>query len=214
VALPKYNLKGEKVGEIQIADERLQIQVNSQMIKDYIVALRHNVRQWSASTKGRSEVEHTTRKPFAQKGQGRARQGTLVAPQHRGGGVYKGPRPKFDQRVRINRQERQMAIRHLIAEKARAGKLSVLADTKMAQPKTSEVAEMLQRTGLTRRVLILVESPQEQHGAFALSVRNLPEAQFMLAANVNGYELLVAHQLLVTETALREWGWLFKAESN
>jgi large subunit ribosomal protein L4 len=209
VALPKYNLKGERIGDLKISDQALQLQVNSQMVKDYVVALRHNWRQWSASTKGRSEVEHTTKKPFAQKGQGRARQGTLVAPQHRGGGVYGGPKPKFDQRVRINKQERQQAVRYLIAEKIREGKLSVLADTVMEQPKTGQVAKLLRQAGLNRRVLILAEAPQDRHGHLALSVRNLPEAEFGLAVNVNGYALMVAHHLLVTEAALREWEWLF-----
>jgi large subunit ribosomal protein L4 len=208
--LKKFNLQGEQVGDVKIADKVLKSEVNNQMIKDYITALRHNWRQWSASTKGRSEVEHTTKKPFAQKGQGRARQGTLVAPQHRGGGVYKGPRPKFDQHVRINRQERQQAVRHLITEKVREGKVTVLADTSMSAPKAKDVAQLLKKSGLTRRVLVLLEEPHDKHGAFVLSIRNLPGAECSLANNINGYDLLVAHHLLVTEAALKEWTWLFE----
>ena len=77
------------------------------MIKDYIVALRANKRQWSANTKGRTEVNHSNKKPWRQKGTGNARQGTFAAPQFKGGGVVFGPKPKFDQHVRINRQERR-----------------------------------------------------------------------------------------------------------
>ncbi len=207
-ALPKYNLKGERLGDVKLAEQALEIEVNSQLVKDYIVALRHNWRQWSASTKGRSEVEHTTKKPFAQKGGGRARQGTLVAPQHRGGGVYGGPKPKFDQKVRINRQERQQAIRFLIAQKVKEGRVSVLTETAMEKPRTREMAKFLEKIGLKRRVLVLAEEPQDHHGAFALSLRNLPEAEFMLANNINGYDVMVAHHLLITEKALQQWSWL------
>ena len=74
------------------------------MIKDYIIALSANQRQWNASTQTRSEVNHSTKKPFAQKGTGNARQGFLGSPQFRGGGRVHAPRPKYDQHVRINRK--------------------------------------------------------------------------------------------------------------
>ena len=93
------------------------------MIKDYIVALRANARQWSANTKTRSEVKHTTKKPHPQKGQGRARQGSLVSPQYRGGGRVFGPKPKFDQHVRINQKERKAAIRFFLAEKLKENRV-------------------------------------------------------------------------------------------
>ena len=86
-------------------DAFLDVQANSQMIKDYIVALRANARQWSANTLGRSEVVHSTKKPHRQKGTGSARQGSLVSPQYRGGGIVFGPKPKFDQHVRINKKK-------------------------------------------------------------------------------------------------------------
>src|SRR5262245_53218509 len=105
------------------------------MIKDYIVALRANARQWSASTKTRSEMRHTTKKPHPQKGQGRARQGSLVAPQYRGGGRVFAPKPKFDQHVRINRKERKAAIRFLLAEKFKENKVWLIDDTQMDAPK-------------------------------------------------------------------------------
>src|SRR4029079_6416271 len=96
------------------------------MVKDYIIALRANARQWSANTKGRSEVSHSTKKPHPQKGGGRARQGSLVAPQYKGGGRVFAPKPKFEQHVRINRKERQAAIRFLISEKWKANKLHIV----------------------------------------------------------------------------------------
>jgi large subunit ribosomal protein L4 len=84
--LKKFDLKGKEIGQVNIADELANAEANGQMVKDYIIALRANARQWSANTKGRSEVNHTTKKPHPQKGGGRSRQGSLAAPQYKGGG--------------------------------------------------------------------------------------------------------------------------------
>src|SRR5580692_4916122 len=105
----------------------LKSTANSQMIKDYIIALRENARQWSASTRNRAEVNHSGKKPHPQKGTGRARQGYLGAPQYKGGGRVHAPRTKFDQHVSINKKERRAAVRQLIAEKIQGNQLRVLA---------------------------------------------------------------------------------------
>src|SRR6202140_3459890 len=110
--LKKYNLQGKVVGEVEIDEQLANAEANPQMIKDYIVAIRANARQWSANTKTRAEVNHSNKKPHAQKGTGKARQGYLGAPQYKGGGRVHAPRPKFDQHVRINKKERRAAIRH------------------------------------------------------------------------------------------------------
>src|ERR1700722_14881711 len=127
------------------------------MVKDYIIALRANARQWSANTKGRSEVKHTTKKPHPQKGGGRARQGSLVAPQYRGGGRVFGPKQKFDQHVRINKKERQAAIRFLLAEKLRENKLHIIEDINLTEPKTKTVVDFLKAAEIKGRVLFLGE---------------------------------------------------------
>jgi len=112
--LKKYNIDGEEVGKVEADKSLVDVQANTQMVKDYIIAIRANARQWSASTKGRSEVKHTTKKPHRQKGTGRARQGSLVTSQFRGGGVVFGPKPKFNQSVRVNKKEKKAAIKFLI----------------------------------------------------------------------------------------------------
>ena len=141
--LKKFNLQGKQVGTASIDERFATAEANSQMIKDYIVAIRENLRQWSANTKGRSEVNHSTKKPHAQKGGGRSRQGMLSAPQYKGGGRVFGPKPKFDQHVRINRKERQAAIRALLAEKIQENRMIVLESSEMAAPKTKQIAELL-----------------------------------------------------------------------
>lgn len=218
--LTKYNLQGDKVGEVIINDDFTAAEINSQAIKDYIVAIRENKRQWSACTKGRSEVKHTTRKPHPQKGSGNARQGSLVAPQFRGGGIVFGPKPKFDQHVRINKKERRAAIRFLIGEKIRNGHLHLIDSTQMDAPKTKLMASFLEKNGLNKRVLFLGESEFAEvqtegktarisvkcnkHENFQKSIRNLQKIEFSLAQNINGYDVMLAKDIFMTEEALKE----------
>ncbi len=218
--LKKYDLSGKEVGTLKIEKEFLDVESNSQMVKDYIVALRANARQWSASTKTRAEVAHTTAKPRPQKGSGRARQGSLVGPQFRGGGRVFTPRPKFDQHVRINKKERKAAIRQLLAEKIKEHKLHIIEDTSLEEPKTKTVASLLGKIKTGNRVLFLGESQfvdidhgdctqrisisTDKHTNFAKSIRNLPKAEFSLASNINGYDVILANDIVLTEAALKE----------
>lgn len=218
--LKKYNLAGKEIGTVEVSEHLMDAQASSQSIKDYIVALRANARQWSANTKGRSEVKHTTKKPRPQKGTGNARQGSLVGPQYRGGGIVFGPKPKFDQHVGINKKERQAAIRHLIAEKISEGKLHVLESVSLDAPKTKAVAAFIEKCKLSPRTLFLAGARKEQvsdeegaptidvstdaHRNFSLSVRNLPKAWFKLAQNISGYDVALSGDIVVTEEALEQ----------
>jgi large subunit ribosomal protein L4 len=218
--LKKFDLNGKHTGDVKVAEKIVNAEAHGQMIKDYIVALRANARQWSANTKGRSEVNHTTKKPHPQKGGGRARQGSLVAPQYRGGGRVFAPKPKFDQHVKINKKERQAAIRFLIAEKLREGHLHIVDNFTMDAPSTKFVSEYLKSQNLSGRVLFLGEGHYiklqledteatfsisgDTHDVFVKSVRNIPKTSFLLAKNVSGYDLLVAKHIVVTSGALDE----------
>lgn len=220
VKLKKYNLEGKEVGEVQVEKALATAEANGQMVKDYIVALRANARQWSANTKTRSEVNHSTKKPHPQKGGGRSRQGRLSAPQYKGGGRVFGPRPKFDQHVRINKKERKAAIRFLIGEKIRDERMLVLDNTKMKEPKTKSIASFLKLCGLNKRVLFLGEGSfdvvktegekkrvsvhSDKHENFIKSLKNIQKVDFSLASNVNGYDLMCAHDIVITEPALQE----------
>ncbi|MBA3721714.1 MAG: 50S ribosomal protein L4 [Parachlamydiaceae bacterium] len=223
--LKKYNLTGKEIGQVKIDERLTNAEANSQMIKDYIVALRANARQWSANTKTRAEVKHTTKKPHPQKGQGRARQGSLVAPQYKGGGRAHGPKPKFDQHVRINQKERKAAIRFLLAEKFKENKIWVIDDTKMNEPKTRTVASFLKGLEIWGRILFLGEGTytevetegkvqrvsisSDKHDNFSKSIRNLPKSSFKIASNISGYDVLVAKEIILTESALNELNqWL------
>lgn len=201
--LNKYNLSGERVGEVEVSEELAQATVNSQLLKDYIVAIRANARQWSASTRDRSEVNHSGQKPHRQKGTGRARQGSLAAPHYKGGGRCFGPRPKFDQHVRINRKERRQAVRSLYGEKIQANRLHVLETPDLTAPKTKRVADFIERLELGGRVLILVDGDGDFTN-LRRSVANLPKVEINQVANASGYDLLVARDVVLTEGALVE----------
>lgn|SRR5579872_3533369 len=211
--LKKYDLTGKEIGTIQVDEALLESSAHPQSIKDYIVALRNNARQWSASTKVRKEINRTGRKPHPQKGQGRSRQGDLAAPQYKGGGIVFGPKPKFDIHVRINKKERRAAIRTLIAEKIKANQVHILQKTDLEKPKTKQMHAFLYKimNGKCRRVLMLGESkgasgemgnPNEN---LVKSLRNIPKKEYLQVPQVNGYELARCQELIVLEPALAEF---------
>lgn len=223
--LKKYDLEGKELGKIDVTEKLATASANPQMVKDYIVAIRANARQWSAHTKTRAEVSHTTKKPHPQKGGGRARQGSLVAPQYKGGGRVFAPRAKFDQHVRINKKERQAAIRFLLAEKIKNNQLHVVQSFELSEPKTKTISQFIQTLALNGRVLFLAEGQyttiqgegqtanvsarSEGHRNFSKSVRNVQKAQFALVKNISGYDVMVAKHIVLTESALEELNsWL------
>lgn len=209
-SLKKYNISGEQIGEIALDDQSLKTGVCPQMIKDYIVAIRANARQWSANTKGRSEVNKTGRKPHAQKGTGNARQGCFAAPQYKGGGRVHGPKPKFDQHVRINKKERRAAISFLVSEKIINDKLVVLENTSIETPKTKLIAQFLAKGNFNdRRIIFVGEDPfdaqnEDQYATLMLSMRNIPDMNFKRVFNLSGYDLALNGLIVVMESAVDE----------
>ncbi len=202
-SLKKYNLEGEEVGEIVLPEMWAHKEVNAQMIKDYLVALRTNARQWSASTKTRAEVCHSGQKPHPQKGTGRARQGYLGAPQYKGGGRVFSPRPKFDQHVRINRKERKAVISHLLGEKIVADRVHVLSYVPQSAPKTQVAARFLRSLQLEgKRVLFLAGGASVDLDHWYKSVRNLPKVAQGLVSTCNGYDLALCSDIVVIESAV------------
>lgn len=210
--LKKFDLNGKEVGSVQVDDALLKATAHPQSVKDYLVAIRKNARQWSANTKTRAQINRTGRKPHPQKGQGRSRQGDLAAPQYKGGGIVFGPKPKFDMHVRINKKERRAAIRSMIAQKIRENRVYILQKGSLAEPKTRAVAEFFDKMdGAKRRILVLAESKavsQEMgnpHEAFFKSMRNIPKKEYSLVPQMNGYSLALAQDLVVLESALDEF---------
>lgn len=206
--LKKYNLEGKAVGEVQVPPVFTNVESSPQSVKDYIVAIRANLRQWSANTQRRSEVNHSTKKPHPQKGTGRARQGSLASTQFRGGGRPFGPKPKFDQHIKINRKERRMAIRSLIADKISGNRVHIIENSRMDEPKTGSVAKFLNKVGLQRGLLVIDDVTEKERGHgnenFKLSIRNIPFTTYRSATTINGFDLVKAHDLLLTAKAFEQ----------
>lgn len=210
-SLKKYNLSGKEVGQVVIEEGLVASSANSQMIKDYVVALRENARQWSASTKNRAEVNHSGQKPHPQKGTGRARQGYLGAPQYKGGGRVHTPRPRFDQSVKMNRKEKQAVIRQLLVERMGENRIHVLQFEGMDKPKTKTIVDFLKAVGLEgKKVLFVADGFSAKEGDasvsklenFTRSVRNLPRQNFVSVSQLNGYEVLLHQDLVIMDTAV------------
>ena len=213
--LKKYDLTGKETGTIQVDDALLEVGAHPQSVKDYLVAIRNNARQWSASTKTRAEINRTGKKPHPQKGGGRSRQGDLAAPQYKGGGIVFGPRPKFDIHTRINKKERRAAIAALIAEKIKDNRIHILQKETLEEPKTKKVAEFFDKIEIgSRRTLVLGENGTVEKGQNAgkpvhlnlmKSIRNIPKKEYALVSQLNGYNLARNQHLVVLETALDQF---------
>jgi large subunit ribosomal protein L4 len=194
------NWEGKEAGsatlELKVASE----ETASHIVHRALVRQMNNARQGTASTKTRAEVRGGGRKPWRQKGTGRARAGSNRSPLWRGGGVSFGPKPR-DYSVKMNRKERRLALR--TALQGRVDDLIVVeafAD-KFDRPKTKELIEALGRWGVdvTGKVLLIIAEKQE---VVYLSARNIENVKLITAANLNVYDLLVADQLVITSPAL------------
>ncbi len=203
--LKKYDLTGKETGEVKIDEKLLGEPAHAQMIKDYIVAIRKNARQWSANTKGRAEIRSTKSKPHPQKGSGKARQGAISTPQYRGGGIVFGPKPKFKQHVRINKKERKAAVASILTDKIHQNGVMVLEMSKMTQPKTKSVYQFLKSINTDGKRVLFLGAKGEDHHVFIRSMRNIPKAEFMKTININGYDLLLAENIIVMDASVDEF---------
>lgn len=225
IKLKKYDFSGKEIEEISI-DCSVKKAANTQMVKDYIVALRQNARQWSANTRGRSEVKASGKKPHRQKGTGRARQGCLAAPQYKGGGVVFGPKPKFDQNIRINSKERRAVVQSILLQKMEQGEVIVLQEQfseVFNGPKTKVASDFLKAIGFTGKKLLFLGSsqcleegettkkPSERYEMFSKSVRNIPKVHFTLLANSSGMDLMKPHCIVVFDSAVSELKQVFQS---
>jgi len=189
-----YNMAGEPVGEYELRDDIFGITPHQAVMHQALVRQLANARLGTHKTKTRGEVRGGGRKPWRQKGTGRARHGSIRSPIWRGGGVVFGPRPrKYTQRM--PKKMRRLALRSALSVKARAGQLILVDELKMERPRTKEMAEVLDRlTGDAGSVLVLIP---EKDLVVQKSVSNLPYAKTLHARYLNvrdllGYDYVVA----------------------
>ncbi len=194
------NWQGEEVGEATLTLKVAKDENATHIVHRALVRQQNNARQGNASAKTRAEVRGGGRKPWKQKGTGRARAGSIRSPLWRGGGVIFGPKPR-DYSTKMNRKERRLALRTAIT--AQSEKMVIVESfvDQFSQPKTKELASALTRWGATenkRALLILTEVPENIY----LSARNIPYLKVLRADTLNIYDILVADTIVATADAL------------
>ena len=194
------NLNGEKVKEIKIKESVWGIEPNDAVLHNAIVLAMANSRQASASTKTRDEVSGGGRKPWRQKGTGNARQGSIRAPQWRGGGVVFGPNPNRNYSKKQNKKERRLAVLSALSYKVLDKELIVLENIKFETSKTKEMINLLTSLNIrNNKVLVVVE---ELNDNVCLASRNLANVKLVTFNEVNAYDLVSADNMVITEKAL------------
>ncbi|NOX60402.1 MAG: 50S ribosomal protein L4 [Chloroflexi bacterium] len=195
---PLKNMEGEEVGVVELPDAIFAAEINQAVMHQALVRQMANRRLGSHKTKTRSEVRGGGRKPWRQKGTGRARQGTIRAPHWRGGGVVFGPRPR-SYRKRMPRKMRRLALRSALSVKAQGSQIIVLDRLQMEAPRTRDMAAMLDALDVERSALLLLPEGDEN---VELSARNLPNVKTLRANYLNIRDLLGYETLIMPQDAL------------
>ena len=192
------NLNGEKVKDLTLTDSVWNIEVNTDSLKKMIRLQLDASRQGTRKTKNRSEVSGGGRKPWRQKGTGRARQGSIRATQWRGGGIPMGVGPR-DYTFKINKKERVIALKSALSSKVQEKALVVVDSFNMESTKTKDTIKMLEGLKLDNKILFVTSDDAEN---LYLAVRNLPNVLVIYADEVNCYDLVNADVVVMDEAAI------------
>jgi len=198
------NQAGEVVGEITLSEQVFNIPVNNQVMFDAVVLYNANQRQATAKTKTRREVSGGGRKPWKQKGTGRARQGSIRSPQWRGGGIALGPTGEQNYKLKMNKKVAKLALKSALSTKANEKDIIVLNDLLIAHPKTKDMIAVLKNIKSKEKALIILnlDSANEVNNIF-LSASNLKHINVVDVANMNVYDILNSQSLIMTEEAVK-----------
>jgi large subunit ribosomal protein L4 len=189
---------GKKVGQAEVADAVFAIEPNTFAVHQVVRSQMAARRQGTHDTKGRSEVSGGGSKPWRQKGTGRARQGSIRAPQWKGGGVVFGPTPR-SYAFKVPNKVVKLAMRSVLSAKRADGDLVVIEGFGLEEPSTKKAAAVLAALGIDRRVTVVVDNDDVNA---LLSLRNLPNVRVITAAEANTYDLVDNQSLLFTKPAL------------
>ena len=193
------NNKGEKLKDINLNDNIWNIEPNDAVLHNHIVLSLASLRQGTHKTKTRSEVSGGGRKPWRQKGTGRARQGSIRATQWRGGGIVFGPTPR-DYSKKMNKKERRLALLSALSYKLKGEELMVLDNLSLETPKTKDFVEMLNNLKLNDKKVLFVTSELEDN--LLLASRNLSEILVLANDEINTLDIVNADYMVVTEDAV------------
>lgn len=196
------NWQGEEVGQATLELRVAREESAAHIVHRALVRQMTNARQGTASTKTRAEVRGGGRKPWRQKGTGRARAGSIRSPLWRGGGVIFGPKPR-NYEIKMNRKERRLALRTALA--SRATDMIVVEDfaEQLSRPKTKELVAAIARWGIEPEAKVLLILPEPAQNVY-LSARNVEKLNLIPATQLNVYDLLNADKIVVTASAIKK----------
>lgn len=194
-----FNKEGQKVGDIQLNEQVFAVEVNTDAMHQVVVAQLANKRQGTQSAKTRAEVRGGGIKPWRQKGTGRARQGSIRAPQWIKGGVVFAPKPR-DYRMSVPKSMRRVALTSALTSKVADNNMIVLESLELAAPKTKEVVKMLNAFEAKKTLIITAESNENVYR----SARNIEGVAVLPANNINVYDLLKFEKLIITKEAVNK----------
>lgn len=195
-----YNISGEQVGELELSDAVFGIEPNKHVLHEAVVMQQASQRQGTHKVKGRSEVRGGGRKPWKQKGTGRARQGSIRSPQWKGGGIVFGPTPR-SYAYKLPKKVRRLAIKSALSSKVIENEIIVLDQLQLSQPKTKEIVALLKNLNVDRKALVVAPIFDEN---VALSARNIPGVKFVTADGINVLDVLVHDKLIITKEAVQK----------
>ncbi len=198
--LALLNQSGSKVGDIELNDSIFGIEPNEAVLFETILMQRASLRQGNHKVKNRSEVRGGGRKPWRQKGTGRARQGTIRAPQWRGGGVVFGPTPR-SYSYKLPKKVRRLAVKSALSSKAREESILVLDALSFNAPKTKEFIKVLAGLSVAKKTLIVTDGIDEN---VVLSARNIPGVTVVSANGINVLDLVAHDKLIMTKAAVEK----------
>ena len=191
---------GKKSGSRDLRADLFEAEVNVPLMHQVVVAGLAGLRAGTHSTKTRGEVRGGGKKPWRQKGTGRARQGSIRSPQWVGGGISHGPQPHGHE-MRVNKKMKRGALRGALTDTLRSGKLVVVSELGLEEPKTSKAVDLLEAIGLEGKVLLILEEPSDA-GIVEKSFRNLQNVKVAYAGGLGVYDLLLADRVVFTTAAL------------
>lgn len=196
------NTTGEKLGEITLNEQVFGVEPNLHVMHLALRRQLNNARQGSASCKTRAEVSGGGKKPWKQKGTGRARAGSLRSPLFAGGGVIFGPKPR-SYAFNMPQKARQLALKSALS--ARSEQMVVVKDfSTIAEPKTKLMVSALKSLNVSGKILIVADVKADENKNLELSARNIPSVKIILPSNLNVKDLLEADSVVITESAVNE----------
>ena len=195
-----YNVEGKKVSTVELNEEIFGIEPNEAVVHNVLVNYLANQRQGTQSTKTRAEVRGGGRKPWRQKGTGRARQGSIRAPQWIKGGIALGPKPR-SYKYRVNKKEKRLAIRSLLSSKVLENNLVVVDKFELKEIKTKAMATAMKNLKVEGKALIVLPANNEM---VQKSARNLADVRTSSVSTINVYDLLKYNKLVVTVDTIKK----------